>query len=288
MESLRDIIADAERSERAVGHFNISDSNQLWGIFTAAREKEAPVIIGTSEGERDFIGARQAHALVKSIQEAFDYPIFINSDHCHSIESFQKAVDADYDAAIFDGAGMQLNFEENIAQTSEAVYYAQESQKDVLVEGELGYIGGSSTMRDEVPENAAVTPEQMTNAEEIREFVEQTGVDLMAPAVGNVHGIVKGGNPAIDIERIARLRDAGGVPLVLHGGSGITDEEFKQAITAGIAIVHVNTEIRVAYREGIAEALEQNPDEIAPYKYLDHAREQVAEVIRKKLELFGW
>ncbi len=288
MRNLRDIIKEAESEGKAIGHFNISDSNQLWGIFKVARVKQAPVLIGTSEGEREFIGAEQAVALVKSLREEFNYPIFLNSDHCHSSESFKKAVNADYDAAIFDGAGAKLSYEENVEKSKEAVEYAKKSEGRVLVEGELGYIGGSSSVLDEIPKGAEVSKETMTTVEEIKEFVQKTEVDLMAPAVGNIHGIVKGGNPKIDIERISALRQAGGVPLVLHGGSGITEDEFKNAIKAGISIIHINTEIRIAYREGIEKGLSENSEEIAPYRYINYGREKMEEVVRKKLELFGW
>lgn len=288
MKTLKEIIKEVESEGKSIGHFNISDSNQIWGIFKAARDKNAPVIIGTSEGEREFLGACQAQALVDSFREEFDYPIFLNSDHCYSIESFKTAVDAGYDAAIFDGAGANLSYEENIERTKEAMEYARSAERKILVEGELGYIGGSSSVLEEIPEGADITNETMTKPEEIKNFVESTGVDLMAPAVGNVHGLIKGGNPKIDIERIKELREAGGIPLVLHGGSGITDEEFKQAIEAGISIIHVNTEIRVAYREHIEKALEDNPKEIAPYRYLDKGQDAVRKVVKKKLEVFGW
>jgi fructose-bisphosphate aldolase class II len=286
MHSLRDVIADAEKNNVAVGHFNISDSTQLWGIFNAARELKLPVIIGTSEGERKFIGARQAAALVQSIREEFDYPIFLNADHHYSLEKVEEAIDAGYDAVIFDGN--KVSHEENLEIAKAAVEYAKKSGRDVLVEAELGNIGQSSKMLDEIPEGAEITPEMMTQPDELHEFVKATGVDLIAPAVGNLHGMLKhGGNPHLNVERIAELREAGGVPMVLHGGSGISDEDFKAGIKAGMGVVHINTEIRRAYRDGISHTLIEKPDEIAPYRMFALGRDELQKVVTERLKLFN-
>ena len=286
MHSLRDVIKEAERKKVAVGHFNISDSTQLWGIFRAAKNLNVPVIIGTSEGERDFIGARQAVALVTSIREEYNYPIFINADHHYSLESVKEAIDAGYDAVIFDGS--KVTHKENVSIMKACVEYARASGRNVLVEGELGNIGQSSKLLEAIPEGAEITKEMMTKPDELKALVEETGVDLVAPAVGNLHGMLKHGkNPNLSIERIQELREAGGVPMVLHGGSGISDEDFRKAIVAGMCIVHINTEIRKAYRDGIEEALGDNPDEIAPYRFMKRGRSNLEAVVSKRLKLFN-
>jgi fructose-bisphosphate aldolase class II len=286
MQTAIEIIKDAESRGVAVGHFNISNTEQLWGIFNAARSLELPIFIGTSEGERAFIGPRQAAVLVQSLREQFNWPIYLNADHTYSLEKAKEAVDVGYDCVIFDGA--QLSMEENIAQTKEFVSYVRETRPEVLVEGELGYIGTSSSMMDELPEGAAVTREEMTSPEEAQRFVEETGVDLLAPAVGNVHGMMESGrNPNLDTERISALREAAGVPLVLHGGSGVSDEDFVSSIEAGMGMVHINTEIRVAFREALEQSLQEKPDEIAPYKYMDQAVDAVTESVANRLKLFN-
>src|SRR3989338_8774266 len=169
MKTLREVIRDAESNHVAVGHFNISNIEGLWAIFHAARNLNLPVIIGLSEGERDFVGVKQAVALVKSIREEFDYPIFINADHTYSFERVKEAVDAGFDAVIFDGA--KLPIDENIKITKQCVDYARQSGRDVIVEGELGYVGEGSVVRDELPEGV-----QMTVVDEAKRFVEETGV----------------------------------------------------------------------------------------------------------------
>lgn len=286
MQTLREVIREAEEKKVAIGHFNISDTEQLWAIFNAARSLKVPVIIGVSEGERDFIGVRQAALLVKSLREEYDYSIFINADHTYSLEGVKEAIDAGYDAVIFDGN--KVSPEENVKITKEAVAYARSVNPDILVEAELGNIGQSSKLLDEIPKGAEITEENMTKPDDLKAFVEETGVDLIAPAVGNLHGVLKGGkNPNISATRIKELREAGGVPMVLHGGSGISDEDFVEAIKAGISTVHINTEIRVAYRKGIELKLQEDRDEIAPYRFMKGGVQGVYDVVVKRLKLFN-
>ncbi len=286
MLSLKKVITEAEKNKTAIGHFNISNIEALWGIVSAAKKLNVPVIIGTSEGERDFVGVRQAVALVRSVREELNHPIFLNADHTYSFEKVKEAVDAGYDAVIFDGA--QLSLEENIKITKQCVEYAKSVNQDILVEGEIGFIGTSSKLLDEIPKGANVTKDTLTKPEELQQFVKETGVDLVAPAVGNLHGMLKSGkNPALDIERITELRKAGGVPLVLHGGSGITDDDFRSAIKAGISVIHINTEIRVVYKKALQLSLQENEDEVAPYKLLKPARDAVERVVEERLKLFN-
>jgi fructose-bisphosphate aldolase class II len=286
MQTLKEVIYDAESRKVAVGHFNISNLEGLWAIFHAAKNLGVPVIIGLSEGERDFVGVRQAVALVKSIREEFNYPIFINADHTYSFDRVKEAVDAGFDAVIFDGA--KLPIDENIRITKQCVEYAKSKNPNILVEAEMGYIGTSSKILDAIPEGASVTPESFTKPEEAERFVKETGVDLFAPAVGNIHGMLRNmPDPHLDIDRVGKIHAATQVPLVLHGGSGTPDQDFTDAIKAGVAIVHINTEIRVAYRDAIKKALADHPDEVAPYKIMRGAVEAMQAVVEKRLKLFN-
>ncbi|MBI4094673.1 MAG: class II fructose-bisphosphate aldolase [Candidatus Liptonbacteria bacterium] len=285
-QALEKILKDAREKKIAVGHFNISDFAGLKAIFEAAKELAVPVVIGTSEGERSFLGARQAAAAVRSLREEHEFPIFLNADHTHSFEKVKEAVAAGYDAILFDGGKLPL--EENIRETKKVVEYVKSKNPTILVEGEIGYIGSSSEVFKEIPEGAAIRPEDLTTAEQAKEFVEKTGVDLLAPAVGNIHGMFANApNPRLDIARIAEIRVAAGVPLVLHGGSGILDEDFLGAINAGISLVHINTEIRVAWRKGLEEGLKRHPDEISPHKVLPSAVDAVKKVVKARLALFN-
>ncbi|MBI4993988.1 class II fructose-bisphosphate aldolase [Candidatus Wolfebacteria bacterium] len=289
MESLKQIIQEAKDKKVAVGHFNISECVALKGIFQAAKELNLPVIIGVSEGEREFIGTKRVALMIKSLREEFNWPIFLNADHTHSLEKIKEAVLAGFDAVLFDGG--KLAIEENIKKTKEVVEYVRSINPNILVEGELGYIGSSSTILKDIPEGAAIKSEDLTKPEEAAYFVKETGVDLLAPAVGNIHGMFKNSpNPNLDIKRIKNLSqsvDKFGARLVLHGGSGISDDDFIKAIDAGISIIHINTEIRLAWRQGVEKALAQNPEEITPYKILPTAIEEIKKAVELRLRLFN-
>ncbi len=287
MNNLRDYVADAERKGVAIGHFNISNLEALHAVCAAARELKLPIVIGVSEGERDFVGVHEAAALIRTYREDYNQPVFLNADHTYTVEGVKKAIDAGFDAVIFDG--VKLSYEENIKATKECVLYARNCGRDVLVEAELGNIGQSSKILDKIPEGVATDEKYLTTPEEAKEFVEKTGVDLLAPAVGNMHGMLKGKkNPKLNIQRIADIRKACGVPLVLHGGSGIADEDFQEAIKAGISTIHINTEIRLAFVEALKKSLKENKKEIAPYKIMQPTVDAMKEVVTERLKLFNF
>ncbi|MBI2046252.1 MAG: class II fructose-bisphosphate aldolase [Parcubacteria group bacterium] len=281
MKTLRETITDAVKSGVAIGHFNISTIDALWGIALAAKNVGVPVIIGLSEGEREFFGIRQAVVAVKSISEEIGVPMYVNADHTYSFEKVKDAIDAGVDAVIFDGT--KLPADERIAITKQCVLYAGTSGRDVLVEGELGFIGVSSKLLDAIPEGV-----ELTEPKEAADFAKETGVDMLAPAVGNIHGMLKNvSNPRLDIARIGDIKKSANVPLVLHGGSGISDDDFLAAIKAGISIIHINTEIRVAWKDAVANHLSRYPDDVAPYHILNDAREAVRTAAEKRLRLFS-
>jgi fructose-bisphosphate aldolase class II len=245
-----------------------------------------PVLVGASEGERDFVGTRQLAALVKSLQEEFDYPVFLNADHTHSLAKAVEAVKAGFDSVVFDLSSLPL--EENIRQTREAVERLKSINPSVLVEGEIGDIGAGSEIHDDAP--GRVGP--LTSPTDARHFVEATHVDVLAPAVGNSHGMQKSmvageEKKHLDIGRIREIKMATGFLLTLHGGSGTADEDFKAAIDAGINIIHINTELRLAWRRGLEQGLAARKDEIAPYKILPFAVTSVQEVVTSRLRLFN-
>jgi fructose-bisphosphate aldolase class II len=199
------------------------------------------------------------------------------------------AIDAGVDSIVVDGA--KLPFDENARLLTEVVSYAKRKGgffggARPLVEGELGYIGQSSSVMDTLPEGAAITEEMMTKPEELKKLVDSTGIDLAAPAVGNIHGIVTSGQPKLSIARISNLANTAGVPLVLHGGSGSGDDEFVASIRAGIAIVHINTDIRVIYKEEVQKTLETGKD-VAPYKFLGPAMQATQAYVAQKMRLFA-
>jgi fructose-bisphosphate aldolase class II len=287
MKTLREYVEDADKRGVAIGHFNFSSLDALWAIYNAAKKLDLPVIVAVSEGEEDYVGTEQAVALVKSFRETYNYPIFLNGDHHYSFERAQKAIDAGFDSVIIDA--VTLPMEENIVLTKKCVDYARgvtaKTGRDILIEAELGFIGKSSKIIDIVPEG--VGESTMTTPEDAKMFVEATGIDMLAPSIGNVHGIVRSGNPRLHPERVKAIREATGIPLVLHGGSGTMNEDFIECIKMGIDIVHINTEIRVAYRDGLKKSLQDDPDEVAPYKFLKPAMQGVQAVVEARLKLFN-
>ncbi|MDB5259079.1 MAG: Ketose-bisphosphate aldolase, class-II [Candidatus Taylorbacteria bacterium] len=319
IKSLREYVKDALARKVGVGHFNIASLDAFWAVVNAQDEmtkaarnlpdgapgkigadEQIPVIIGASEGERDFIGVDQVVALVRSVREPsaantkLGYPngraVFLNADHTYSFERVAEAADAGFDAVIIDQT--ELPFDQNVAITKKCVEYVHEVTKktgrDIMIEAEIGFIGKSSKVLDAVPEGVKISEEFLTKPEEAKAFVDATGVDMLAPAVGNIHGMLKGGvDPALNTKRIAEISAAAGVPLVLHGGSGGSIADFLGAIDGGCGIVHISTELRVALRAGLVKALQDNPDEVAPYKYLKPARAAMQKAVEDKLKLFN-
>ena len=288
MKTLRECIKEAEEKKVAIGHFNISNLEAFHAIAQAAKSLNVPVIIGVSEGEEDFVGIYESVALVKTLREMYDHQlIFLNGDHHYSFERVKKCIDAGFDSVIIDNA--KLPMDENIAITKQCVDYARkvtaETGRDILIEAELGFIGQSSKVYDTIPEG--IDEANMTTPENAKQFVEATGIDLFAPYIGNIHGIIKSGKPRLHPDRVKAIREATNVPLVLHGGSGSLNQDFIDSIKEGINIVHINTEIRLAFRDAVKKFLDENPDEVAPYRFLKPGVDAVQKVVTDRLKLFN-
>lgn len=281
MKQLREVIGEYKAAGKAIGHFNFSDSNQLKAIIDASKETNLPVIAGLSEGEREYFPLMQARALIELYQNQ-GVQIYFNADHTYSVEKVQRAIAAGCDSVVIDGA--KLPMDENIHLLTTCVKYARASGRDIVVEGELGYIGASSSLHDELPEGVLL--ENLTTVEDAKKFVESAGIDCFAPAVGNVHGMLKNAaEPRLHPERVKEIADAVGIPLVLHGASGNTKEDILACIEAGITIVHINTELRVLYRDALRESLKS--DETTPYKFLTPPVDAMRAYIAEKLRLFA-
>jgi fructose-bisphosphate aldolase, class II len=286
MHGFRDVLEQSQKDRVAIGHFNVGDWVLLKAVLASGQELKVPVVVGASEGEREFLGVRQLAALVRSLREEWGCPIFLNADHTHSLAKAVEAAEAGFDAIVFDLSA--LPFEQNVRQTKEAVETLKTINPAILVEGEIGDIGTGSEIHEEAPDLS----KGLTSPAEAKQFVESTGIDILAPAVGNMHGMLKSmvhgqTRKRLDIQRIAEIKNAAQVPLTLHGGSGTDDEDLRKAIAAGINIIHINTELRVAWRRGLEEGLAKRPDEVVPYKILPFAAESVKKVASSRLNLFN-
>ncbi len=285
MNNLKKILTEAGENKIAIGHFNISNFEQLKGIvlaFLSFNPRPFAFMIGVSDGERKFLGLKQCVHLVKAFREEFEIPIYLNADHSKSVESAKAAFDAGFDSVHIDLS--ELSYEDNVSGVKEVVDYVKLKNPEISVEGELGVIKGKSEIQNEVIE---IKEGDLTLSEQALEFYEKTGVDRFAGAFGNIHGISRN-EPKLDIERIVKIRELlpKDIALTLHGGSGIPDSEIRKAIDAGINNIHVSTEIRVAYIEALKKSLLENPNEFAPYKILNSSVEAVKQKVIEKLKLF--
>jgi fructose-bisphosphate aldolase, class II len=284
MKTLLKVLQEADTRGIAIGHFNVSDLVTLYGVVGAARQLGLPVVVGVSEAERRFIGIQQLVAIVESLREKDSPPIFLNADHTHSLSGAIEAARAGFDWVVCDFSS--LPFGENLRQTKEAVRELKALRPDILVEGEIGDIGSGSQIHDSAPQRTLTTPD-----EAIR-FVEETGIDTLAPAVGNMHGVLKSmlsgdARKHLDIDRIRAIKKHTRIFMTLHGGSDTADADLSGAIVAGMTVVHINTEVRLAWRRGIEQSLAKQKDEIAPYTLLAPALEEVKRVVSARLTLFS-
>ena len=283
-DTLRDVLTLLDKEGAALGHFNVADQVLLKAVVAAGAETKLPVFIGASEGEREFFGTRQLASLVKTLRQESDLPLFLNADHTHSLAKAVEAAKAGFDSVVIDFSA--LPFEENVARTKEAVQAIKAINPAIIAEGEIGNIGTGSEIHE-----TAQGDRTLSTPEEARQFVEATGIDVLAPAVGNMHGMLQSmvqgkAKKHLDIERIAEIKKAAGVFLTLHGGSGTDDEDFRKAIAAGINVIHINTELRVAWRESLGESLARDPNEVVPYKILRPVVDAVKQVVSSRLRLF--
>lgn len=285
--NLKDLILKANRDFEVIWHFNVSDFAMIKAIFQAAYEVKKPVIIGVSEGERKFFGTYQIKNIIDGFRKEYNFPIFLNADHCHSFESAKEAIDIGFDSIIFDGS--KLDLAQNILETKKVVEYAKNKNPDILVEGELGFIGDHSSVLYDLPAGVILDSKYFTKPEEALEFINKTGVDLFSPFVGNIHGIILNNNQilnsSIDINLIKEIKKITNHPLVLHGGSGINNDYFVQAVKSGINIIHISTELRIAWLNGLKKFLQNNNSEITPYKILSYSYDEVYKIAQKYFNL---
>jgi fructose-bisphosphate aldolase class II len=286
MTSILHSLQAADERHVAIGHFNVSELIALKAVIAAAHHLAVPVIVGVSEGERQYLGTREIAAFIAAARNESSVPIYLDADHTHSLEKAEEAARAGFDLIVFDAS--ELPFDQNAAATRRAVEAAKSIRPEILVEGEIGYIGSGS----EIHEHASQVTPTLTTPEEARQFAAATRVDLLSPAVGTTHGMLRSivageSQKRLDIDRIAAIKQATHLFLTLHGGSGTNDDDFRRAIQAGITVIHINTELRIAWRRGLEAALRQHPDEVVPYKLLPAAQLEIESVVERRLQLFN-
>jgi fructose-bisphosphate aldolase class II len=267
-------LALAERF--AVGAFNVNNMEIVQAIVEAAQEERAPVIVQVSQGAIRYAGLDYAVGLVKIAADQVDVPVVLHLDHGTDFDQNVRCLRAGFTSLMFDGS--KLPYEENVAISKRVCEIAHIA--GIPVEVELGRVLQSTD--DVTPEEVEAA---MTDPDQAKEFVEVTGADSLAAAVGSVHAM-KSREATLDIPRIEAIRQKVGVPLVLHGSSGVKHESVVEAIEHGICKVNVATYLNQAFVQGMREGFERHPDEVDPRKYLSISRENVKEAVREKIRLF--
>lgn len=274
---ITELLKGAEAGGYAVGAFNCNNMEIVQAIIAAAEAEKAPVIMQASQGAIKYAGLDYIVAMAKTAAEKAAVPVALHLDHGTSFDQVMKCIRAGFSSVMIDGSKLPL--EENIALTKKVIDVAH--AVGVSVEAELGKIGGTEDDIT-VDEKEAL----FTDPEEARIFVERTGVDALAVAIGTAHGQYKG-IPKLDFERLKKIRSLVNVPIVLHGSSGVPDEAIQEAIRLGVRKVNIDTNIREAFVAAMREVLNRDAKEIDPRKVLTPAREAAIAVIREKIRVFG-
>lgn len=271
------MLEDARKNKYAVGAFNIHNLETLKAVVKAAYEMKAPLILQTTPSTIEYTGKEYIVAMARIASEKFDIPIALHLDHGNSLNLVVKCIKAGYTSVMFDGS--LLPYEENVALTKKVVEVAH--AVGVTVEAELGSIVG-------VEDDVYVKEDKstFTDPKMAADFVEKTGVDSLAIAIGTAHGMYKG-EVKIDFERLREIANLVDIPLVLHGASGIPDESVKRAIELGICKLNIATELKISFANAIKEVFKNYPDENDPRKFLSPGEKAIEEVVKKKIEIFG-
>lgn len=276
--SMTDMLNKGKAEGYAVGQFNLNNLEFTQAILLAAEEEKSPVILGVSEGAARYMGGfKTVVKMVEGLLEDYKItvPVAIHLDHGSSYDKCKEAIDAGFTSVMIDAS--HDPFEENIAITSKVVEYAH--AKGVSVEAELGTVGGQE---DDVVADGVI----YADAKECDELVKRTKIDCLAPALGSVHGPYKG-EPNLGFAEMEEIGNLTGVPLVLHGGTGIPTKDIQKAISLGTAKINVNTENQIASAKKVREVLEANPNMYDPRKYLGPARDTIKETVIGKMREFG-
>ncbi|NLC10929.1 MAG: class II fructose-1,6-bisphosphate aldolase, partial [Firmicutes bacterium] len=275
--TLKEMLAEAEKGQYAVGAFNANNMEIVQAIIEAAVEEKSPVILQASQGAIRYAGLDYIVALVRAGAAKAGLPVALHLDHGTDFAQVMRCIRGGFSSVMYDGSKYPL--EENIENTRQVVQVAE--AVGVSVEGELGKIGGTEDDIS-VEERDAF----LTDPQEALRFVRETGVDALAVAIGTAHGPYKG-EPRLDFDRLQEIRRLTGIPLVLHGASGVPDEAIRKAIGLGIRKINIDTELRQNFTAAVKDFIAKNPDNIDPRKILGPAREAMKEAVKKKMRLFG-
>ena len=276
LENFNNMLKNAYDKKYAIPQFNINNLEWTKYILEECEKLNIPVILGVSEGASKYMGGFvSAHDMVVGLIRSLDIkiPVCLHLDHGQSFDSCKSAIDAGFSSVMIDASKYEL--EENIKITKEVVKYAHE--RGVSVEAEVGHVGGQE---DEI--NSGIL---YTTVDESNKFYEETKIDALAPALGSVHGPYKG-EPNLQYDRMKEISEKLNIPLVLHGGSGLTSEMFKKAIECGTCKININTELQQVWTKGVREKLENDKEVYDPRKVIGSGEENIKNKIDELVEIF--
>lgn len=269
----KEMLLDAQSNGYAVGAFNVENMEMVMAVVSAAEELKSPVIMQTTPSTVKYADFDYFYANAKVASEKASVPVAIHLDHGNSFELAMKAYRTGYTSIMIDGS--HYTFEKNIDLTKSVVDVCK--SENIPVEAELGKVGGKEDDLDGGDGG-------YTDPSEAKEFVEKTGVDSLAVAIGTAHGIYKG-EPKLDLNRLSEIREVVDVPLVLHGTSGVPDDVVRECVNRGICKVNYATDLRIAFTKGVKKVLDENPDTIDPKKYNAQGIEEVKEYVKSKMSV---
>lgn len=272
----KQLLLNAQEGGYAVGAFNVENMEMVMAVLSAAEETGSPVIMQTTPGTIRFAGLDYYLANVTAAANRASVPVVMHLDHGDSFDMAMKAFHTGYTSIMIDGS--KLPFEENIALTRHVTDSCHPG--GISVEGELGRVGG----KEDDLVNADDNP--YTDPEEAKEFVEKTQVDFLAVGIGTSHGVYKG-IPKVNVGRLSEIRSVVDIPLVLHGTSGVPDEQVRDCVRRGICKVNYATDLRIAFTNGVRSYLQEFPDVFDPKKYAARGMEEVKKYVMQKMEVVG-
>ena len=270
-----ELLKNAQEGNYAIGAFNVENMEMVMAVIQAAEELNSPVILQTTPSTVKYAGLDYYLANAKVAAKRASIPVAMHLDHGSSFELAMQALRTGYTSIMIDGS--HESFEDNIALSKAVVDASRPS--GIPVEAELGKVGGKEDDLDGGEGG-------FTDPQEAKLFVERTGVDSLAVAIGTAHGMYKG-EPKLDLDRLSQIREVVSVPLVLHGGSGIPDSKVQEAIEIGICKVNYATELRIAFTNGVNKYLNENKDTIDPKKYNKAGMEEVKQFVKEKIKVCG-
>ena len=269
------ILKKARESGYAVGGFNTSDLEITEAIIWAAEKLRAPVIVQTSQKAIGYAGLESIVCIITTLAKKAKIPVILHADHIKEIESIQKCIEAGYTSVMIDVSSKP--YEENLETTSRVVKLARQ-KGDISVEAELGAVGGK--------EDYEVTKKFLTDPQKAKEFVEKTGINSLAVAIGNRHGVPIP-EEKLEFDLLEKIKNTVSIPLVLHGASSTPPDDIKKAISLGISKINIDTDIRLAFKNSIKDFISNHPDVYDPREILSASREAIQKIVEAKIKIFG-